>query len=567
MNKCPYFASVLGGDFHLQSYSPCIDAGGPSSPFSEEPQPNGGRINLGAYGNTLEAASESPDSDNDELPDEWEIQSFGHLAWGRMDDFDSDLVSNLHEYYRGTDPTGGPPQTPVEWYVDGSFAASGDGRTPETAFNTIQEGIDAASDGDTVIVAEGTYLENIRFKGKNITVRSTNPLDPAVVAGTVIDGDQTGSVVTFVGTEGEMCVLSGFTVQNGKADNGGGICGGIRGIHARATIRNNIITDNRAVYYGGGLAFCDGLIQHNRIVNSSGTGGAALAYCHGIVRNNAIADNSAETGGGFYDCDGTIQGNTISGNSATAAIGLGGGLCRCDGAIQNNVISANTALANFGSGGGLCFCAGHVSNNTIVANRSQFGGGIAWCYGTFRNCIIWGNSAPNDAQQHGFRDMTYTCIQDGATGEGNIATDPAFVDADGPDDNPNTYEDNNYRLSVASLCIDKGMNEDWMANAVDLDNNPRVWHGKSFSKAPKVDMGAYEYGSFPFKVVGLVGNSGQAELTWNSRSGHSYTVLSCSDLVAGTWIQEATVPSGGDSTVWTDPDTTSARKFYRIELK
>jgi hypothetical protein len=569
MDKCPYFASVLDGDYRLLNWSPCIDRGDPGSPFSAEPEPNGGRINIGAYGNTLEAASRSPDGDSDELPDEWEMQSFGHLAWGRMDDPDSDLVSNLHEYYRGTDPTTGPPRTPGDWYVDGSVAFSAGGTTPETAFKTVQEGIDAAFDGDTVIVAEGTYLENIRLKGKNITVRSTDPLDPAVVAGTIIDGDQAGSVVTFVGTEDEMCVLAGFTIRNGSANTGGGICGGVRETHARSTIRNNIITDNLAVDCGGGLAFCDGVVQDNRIANSSATGGGALAYCHGIIRSNVISDNSAETGGGLYYCDATIQANIISGNSATstATMTLGGGLCRCDGAVQSNLICGNAAVVTYGGGGGLSFCAGHVRNNTIVANRSNFGGGIAWCYGTFRNCIIWGNSAGTDAQQHGFRDMTYTCIQGGAAGEGNITTDPAFADADGPDDNPNTYEDNNYRLSEGSLCIDRGVTEDWMADAVDLDNNPRVWHGKSFSKAPRVDIGAYEYGSFPFEVVGLIGDGGEAQLTWNSRPGQSYTMQSCADLVAGEWIVEAVVPSGGDSTTWSDSDTTSARKFYRIELK
>jgi hypothetical protein len=106
-----------------------------------------------------------------------------------------------------------------------------------------------------------------------------------------------------------------------------------------------------------------------------------------------------------------------------------------------------------------------------------------------------------------------------------------------------------------------------MTDAVDLDDNPRVWHGKSFSKAPKVDMGAYEYASFPFEVVGLAADSGKAELTWNSRPGQSYTIQSSTDVVAGEWFGEATVPSGGDSTSWSDPDTVSAAKFYRIELK
>lgn len=75
------------------------------------------------------------------------------------------------------------------WYVDVANPTPGDGRSPETAFTRIQEGIDASSDGDTVIVAQGTYVENIHFNGKNVTLRSTDPLDPSVVANTTIDGN------------------------------------------------------------------------------------------------------------------------------------------------------------------------------------------------------------------------------------------------------------------------------------------------------------------------------------------------------------------------------------------
>jgi hypothetical protein len=56
------------------------------------------------------------------------------------------------------------------WYVDGSVAASGDGKSWEAAFQTIQDGINASSDGDTIIVAEGTYCENIRFRWKLKTI-------------------------------------------------------------------------------------------------------------------------------------------------------------------------------------------------------------------------------------------------------------------------------------------------------------------------------------------------------------------------------------------------------------
>lgn len=88
---------------------------------------------------------------------------------------------------------------------------------------SIQTGINAANPGDEVVVAEGTYFENINFNGKAITVRSTDPTDPAVVANTIIDGGGSGSVVTCVSGEGPDTILAGFTITGGYAERGGGM--------------------------------------------------------------------------------------------------------------------------------------------------------------------------------------------------------------------------------------------------------------------------------------------------------------------------------------------------------
>jgi len=501
------------------------------------------------------------------------------------------------------------------WYVDGSVSASGDGSSWATAFQKIQEGIDAASDGDTVTVKQGTYFENVQFKGKNIVLQSLDPLGPGVVANTIIDGNKAGSVVTFDGTETEACVLSGFTIRNGRGHSGAGIIGGNGDGRTLATVENNVITENWAERHGGGLFRCDGIIRNNTISENScmlggpwGGGGlcdcngtiqnnvitgnradrgggllycdgeiqdneitgnsaldyhsegGGLAWCDGAIRNNTICENSAEgwggglfccdgiiddnmisgntathDGGGLYSCNGTVQNNVVTGNSAEIHGGAfsycdgvirgniitgnsapfhGGGLHSCDGTIENNLISRNSADLGAGLyecggtirnnavvhnlarryGGGLFRCNARVSSNTIAANSAgRQGGGLYDCRGTVRNCIIWGNWAEEGSQiyVYGSWEPTHSCIEGWtAGGEGNISEDPRFLDPDGPDDDPETYEDNDYHLAEGSPCIDAGLNEDWMWEAVDLDRRPRILCGVS---SLTVDMGAYEY--------------------------------------------------------------------------
>jgi hypothetical protein len=99
---------------------------------------------------------------------------------------------------------------------------------------TIQAGINAASNGDTVLVVDGTYAENINFRGKSITVSSSG--GPSV---TFIDGSAKGSVVTFNSGETTSAKLSGFTIRNGLQNGLSG--GGISITSASPTITGNVI--------------------------------------------------------------------------------------------------------------------------------------------------------------------------------------------------------------------------------------------------------------------------------------------------------------------------------------
>ena len=321
-------------------------------------------------------------------------------------------------------------------------------------FINIQAAIDAATQGDEIIVHSGLYVENINFDGKNINLRSTEPTSDTIVQTTIIDGIATSApVVTFSGSEGGSCVLSGFTITNGtgyyweryRARYGGGIYGDT----CRATIENNIIISNTA------------------------SGGGGVSRCYGTIQNNRIYGNSASMGGGLGWCNGTIQKNMIYGNSASG----GGGLSWCDGTIQNNLIFRN-------NDGGLFRCNATIQNNTICLNTvsdSRRSGGLYWSNGMIKNCIIWGN-IPD--QLYTSSNPDYSCIQNwSGGGTGNISKDPLFVDP----------ENNDFYLLPDSPCIDSGAQVNL---AEDFDGHRRPYDGTY--KQPRgdgsdFDIGAYEY--------------------------------------------------------------------------
>ena len=113
-------------------------------------------------------------------------------------------------------------------------------------FPTIQGAIDAADPGDCILVAPGTYVENIDFLGKAITVMSSGG-----AAVTTIDGNAAGSVVSFVNGESETSVIDGFTITNGSGVLNGG---GINCEDAFPTIINNTISGNTCAASGAGIS-------------------------------------------------------------------------------------------------------------------------------------------------------------------------------------------------------------------------------------------------------------------------------------------------------------------------
>ena len=263
---------------------------------------------------------------------------------------------------------------------------------------TIQAGIDAAQDEDIVLVAPGTYVENIDFLGKSITLLSQVGPD-----GTVIDGNRDGTVVTFASGETASSVIEGFTIRNSDGYEGGGIyCGDSSPKITNCSIKNNI------AYYGGGIY---------------------TLSSYPIITNCTISENIAQFGGGIhhsewywsrtcYD-DGKYPLLTIAHCTITENLAVDGGGVKCT--TMANMAIINCVLWNdFAVWEGPEIYVGNDHNpSTLTVSYSDVQGG--------QYAVV----------------LAGGCMLD--WGPGNIDEDPLFVGGD------------DYHLAAGSPCIDAGV--------------------------------------------------------------------------------------------------------------
>jgi hypothetical protein len=361
---------------------------------------------------------------------------------------------------------------------------------------TIQAGIDMAVHGTTVVVAPGTYRENIRFNGKAIEVRSA--AGPAV---TVIDGGGDTvmrTAVAFYDHETRASVLRGFTIRDGR--------NGLDVLHSSPTITGNIITGNEG-FDGGAFRLWESaaLVQGNVIRANQATFGGGL-YVWGapvpeIVGNTIEANRALFDGGGIQVNGGAdhtvVRNNLIQGNRANAGGGVAGG-----GFVLQNVFANNEA----GQGGAVAFGVGTLANNTMVANRAPAGSAVHGT-GSFLavNNVISGPStgpavecAGTGGGRYFFNDIyngTPTPVRwcQAFLGlVGNVSVDPRLR--------------SDFGLHADSPAIDAGEDgEPWVPlPPTDANGSPRIVDGNGDGRA-KPDMGAFEWpgtGFSPRMVAG-----------------------------------------------------------------
>ena len=313
-------------------------------------------------------------------------------------------------------------------------------------YATIQGGLDAAQEGDTVIVDEGIYNEIIDYYGRNVVLASKflETGDPQFIANTVIKGSdkggkRRGSVVTFSGGEDSTAALIGFTITKGRASIGGGIYCNL----ANPRLHNLVIKENRAEKGAGiGLYESSPEIVNVAILDNLARWSSAMhitSFSSPTLTNVLIANNITSFNTGWIYCESfsspSFNHVTISGNSAPDLEGEAGEMLRRMSDIEKARLEGI-----------------HIANGS---------------HPVFRNSIIW-----NTTQQEFFvREygepssitIAYSTVDGGTNSiidknkaaevnwrEGNLTDGPLFVAPD----------DQNYALQSSSPCRGAGENGD-----------------------------------------------------------------------------------------------------------
>ncbi len=379
-------------------------------------------------------------------------------------------------------------------YVDLNNPSCPGSGTLGDPYCTIQLAIDNASNGDVIEVAPGTYNESPKVNGLVITIRGT-----AGQSATTVQGDGTQAVFTASG-DAEL-TLEGLTVTGGFGPGIPTSGGAVRCNSCALTVTNSTLTGNSAFNGGAGIYFLATAGKKLTVTgstisnNTAGVGGAiAVQYGAVDVDSSLIENNYGSAGAGailMLPSLLTITSSVIRNNSTPGS----GGAINLSGAdliLTNSTVSGNTAgFQGTAIYGGNFFSSTDISifNSTVTGNAGSpygtitVGGGYSYPPSTVTatNAILWGNAGPELNVGSATTNITYSDIEGGFAGTGNINADPKFIDAANED----------YRLACDSPAIDAGFNFITLP-AIDLGGDARKVDGDS-NGTTTIDMGSDEF--------------------------------------------------------------------------
>ncbi len=405
------------------------------------------------------------------------------------------------------------------FFVDDAAAGAEDGSSWKDAFVHLQDALAHAEAGDAIWVAQGTYrpdrntlqpdgtgdqaatfelLEGVLLQGGYAGITGVDPnvrnphLYPSILSGDLLANDSINTAVDELNldpsrSDNSFCVMSANDLDNSITLDGFTVCGGhnTEGLGGAICSNNSNITITGCIFRNN-VAFRGGALAIH-------TSNISLTNC--VLLGNAATDNDSpgEAMGGAIWCD----------DSTTQII--------------NCTFSHNLA---------------RHEGSVLAASSSD-------C--SVVNSILWNNSFPSGASgplyydDDSTADITYSTIEGGWPGVGNIHSDPIFANGLGADAVAGTSDDN-LRLLRGSACIDAG-NNSALGSVIgtDLDGNARFTDDPYTSdtgigSVPVVDMGAYEFPA--------------SQYTWLTYRGHRYAA----SLTIGTWeqVQAEAVAVGGD---------------------
>jgi pectin methylesterase-like acyl-CoA thioesterase len=252
-------------------------------------------------------------------------------------------------------------------------------------FDNIQAAVDAASDGDEIIVMPGTYTSTqdehvVNMLGKALTLRSSDPSDTDVVAATIIDGEGARRGIMCDTQETSKTVIEGFTITNGSVYLGGGMLND----DSSPSLTNCTFTGNTS-HSGGGMY-------------NSNNSNPTLINCT-FTSNTTIGEAPAGYGGGMYNSSNSSPTLTDCAFTSNTSIGGGGGMFNdnmCNPTLTDCTFTGNTAQ---GGGGMLNYdnCNPTLIDCIFTSNTvTLFGGGMYThnlCNVTLDDCTFTGNIA------------------------------------------------------------------------------------------------------------------------------------------------------------------------------